>query len=352
MRYLFVLALFLAAPKVLLAKDALICLDCAAVADANAIAKTLANELQCSAQFDPNYNCSSQNKIVTLVDRDTGNTFKFNVYHDQNFPWTVNASELSISSNDRNAFRELAKFWKALGESIANANASGNVSTNNNTTSSQSTDTNSSNDSCPTDTALQALVDPNQLEHIQSVAMAKIGTGLVERYNESNLQPQQNQETASLNAYGFTYSVSSQANTRLPFYVEGFPNSERPSSVSDYLLFQVTTLAYNANGLPIIAFELSDASRIAGYSLAGLRGKNGPLEIDNQCVKDRLQEAVDNGILTQTSTEISSTPLSSNEGGALNPDGSVGFSQVCDLIEFYQGGLKRYTFRTCRIEAF
>ena len=102
-------------------KNSIICRDCATVSKAKIFAKKLANPLQCDEVVGPNMNCSSTHKVVTILDFDTGNSYKFNLFRDTNPPWPVKVSSRPLSSADKYGFKRLSDFLKAVEYSIESA---------------------------------------------------------------------------------------------------------------------------------------------------------------------------------------------------------------------------------------
>ena len=103
-------------------KNSIICRDCATVSKAKIFAKKLADPLKCDETVvGPNMNCSSTNKVVTILDLDTGSSYKFNLYRDSNPPWSVKVSSRPLSSADKYGFKRLSDFLKATEYSIKSA---------------------------------------------------------------------------------------------------------------------------------------------------------------------------------------------------------------------------------------
>lgn len=102
-------------------KNSMVCRDCGTVSKAKNFAKKFANPLQCNETTGPNIKCSSIDKIVTILDFDTGNSYKFNIYHDSNPPWPVEVSPRPLSSADKYGFKRLSDFLKATEYSIKSA---------------------------------------------------------------------------------------------------------------------------------------------------------------------------------------------------------------------------------------
>ena len=138
-----------------------------------------------------------------------------------------------------------------------------------------------------------------------------------------------------------TLLVSNNSANGRPYLLVSFPASERPSDIADYLFYHINVPANDelSNQLEI---SLNDVSRVAGYSLAGLKGKHGPLTIDNKCIVKRLNSAVNDGLLKMTSTAIGG---GSSDGGNSNGGGNSGGG--CSIVEFSQGGQLLYIFRIC-----
>ncbi|MEI8648094.1 hypothetical protein P4S73_09605 [Paraglaciecola sp. Hal342] len=145
---------------------------------------------------------------------------------------------------------------------------------------------------------------------------------------------------------GIGLSIIDKASSRNPSFVVTFDGSGAATSLQDYLLFTVDVLGYDANNIPITDFNLSDSSRVAGFTLSRLRGENGPVPIDNECVETKLEEAVNMGLLTVKTSSVGGS------GGAGGGEGSgasfpVSGDMGCQIVDFFQSGVNIYTFKIC-----
>lgn len=146
--------------------------------------------------------------------------------------------------------------------------------------------------------------------------------------------------------------MTSEGATRASSYAVTFSQSERTTSLSDVLVFDTNIPAYKSDGMPAGSLTINEgASRVAGFSLAELRGANGPLLIENECLEERFEAAAAMGIISMNTTDIggggtgTGTPPGDDNGLPSHPGGIAGFS--CQLIEFFQNGRLMYTFRVC-----
>lgn len=331
------------------AETAIVCEDCDNVDSAVAFAKSKANQLECSPMFGFDVSCQSRNKVITFVDANSGQAYKYNVYHDRFPPWDVQADRISLSSDREESFRKLMGFINDTNEAIREASSEFEYSAgyaNQNYVSASTFSAYSSTDSCPSDTALSALVDPNALDFIKEKASIEIGTRIISRNNDINLNPIKLNNSWSINFRGLSSTIVADSPIRKASFIVTFDESERPSSRKDFFAYSVDILGFDEQNLPIINFTLTDASRVAGYSLGALRGNDGPLKITNECIQEKFEQAVENGILGAKVTTVGGSG-----GGGLPETPSSGgggsYQPSCQIIEFSQGGRLLYVFRIC-----
>ncbi len=106
--------------------------------------------------------------------------------------------------------------------------------------------------------------------------------------------------------------------------------------MTDYLLFDLRIMKNdNIAATPIIDLTLNDLSVVAGgYTLAQLKGKNGPLAFTDPCILSKLKTLRESGDFKNSSGGPSNfSNIGENTGG---PSG--GGYQTC-TVYFYQGGL-------------
>ena len=335
------------------ADSALLCTDCSDPNKAKTFATSRANRLMCEQTEAPqtlrtDKFCSSKSKIVTFVDRDSGKAYRYNVYHEPDAPWSVNANKIALSNNMEEGFSILTKFYRDLGSAIKSA--SSNISNLNDSTTNlndaSSTYAQAKTTNCPTQTALTTVMDPYAMQNVEDLARLEIAAELSRENNRIALNPIKKDKIYSLNFKGLNLNIYDNTRSKNRSFVVAFGHSEKTSSFQDFLLFTVDILGYDANNIPITNFNLSDSSRVAGFTLSRLRGENGPVPIDNECVETRLEEAVNMGLLTvKTSSVRESGGASGGEESGVSfpvPGGSG-----CQILDFVQGGEHIYTFKIC-----
>ena len=351
------LSTLIATPPVF-ADSALLCIDCSGPNKARAFATSKANRLICDQDFGPQKTCSSRNKIVTLVDRDSGKAYRYNVYHEPDAPWNVHADRIALNDNMEEGFAVLTKFYRDLGSAITSSSSNishlnGSINNVNNTS---STYVQAKTTNCPTQTALSTITDASAMQNVEDVARLEIAANLSSKNNDTNLHPLKKNNTYSLNFMGIGLSIIDKASSRNPSFVVTFDGSGAATSLQDYLLFTVDVLGYDANNIPITDFNLSDSSRVAGFTLSRLRGENGPVPIDNECVETKLEEAVNMGLLTvKTSSVGGSGGAGGGEGSGGKGSGGKGSGASfpvsggmgCQIVDFFQSGEHIYTFKIC-----
>jgi hypothetical protein len=306
--------------------ESILCESCIDLHSAEQVAKSYPPKLQCSPTFNEDLYCASTTAIINLINPIDGKAYSFSVYHKDVAPWDIVAKSEILNNDAKYVYKQVALFHKNLIDSIDR------VITKNTLIEKSYQITETSSNYCPSDTALNTLSDPNKLERLKSVITAEIGLNLISTENESNLSPRAYSSGYGLAYRGLNYNVNYQPQGRKPVYVKTYTESENNGSLKDALAFFVNILGYDNNRMPIIDLELSNASRVAGFTLSGLKGENGPLTIDNQCIQDKLDQLVNLGVLTMESTPI-------NGGGSFQPN--------CTIIDFYQSGRHLYTFRKC-----
>ncbi len=350
MKFKILMLLGLLSSSAVHAETAVICESCGTESAAQSFAKSKANPLECSPIFDFEVSCQSQSKIVTFVDANSGQAYKYNVFHERHAPWNVQAERIALSSAQEQSFDVLMKFIRDWNSSVRNASTSAAQLLNSSSISPLSdVDFLQSSGGCPSDTALSALTNPNTLDEIKTTASLEIGLNLTSKNNDLNLNPVKINKNYSLTFMGIGSTITTEGTTRNPSFVVSFDESERASSRKDFLAYSVNILGYDTQNLPILEFSLSDSSQVAGYTLGGLKGNNGPLQIDNDCIEDRFETAVNQGVLTPQTTSTGGTGGGSNPDPIGSPGGTWSFpSGGCRIVEFFQGGSKLYTFRYCK----
>lgn len=318
------------------AKTAMICLKCQNPVQAQAAAIEQANFAQCIHGL----HCDTGSKEVTLVDFKTEELYKFNLYREKVSPWKTRVETVAIGPDESYALTSLIKFYKALQSTIRDAsdNSSSNFAANYNA--------NSVIASCPQNTALVTLLDPNKLRELSSLATLAIASDLASKSDQYHLNAKTDGNTATLSYKGIGYSINLDERSNsltagiagIPAFTQTFTESERKTPLNDYLAFNVSIIGYSDKNLPLVNFTLNDAARVGGYSLAGLKATHGPLLIDNDCIKNHFAKAVRSGIFTSKHIPLTGAGLNAN---APSQAGN------CRVSDFYHSGLKVYSFREC-----
>ncbi len=136
------------------------------------------------------------------------------------------------------------------------------------------------------------------------------------------MNPSAANETISISTGLANYSVTTAKNGRKATFLVSFENSEivGPRVTDDFLLFDVTILAYTPNNMPVLRFTLNKESRVANTSLSELAGMSGSLSLTNKCQKDKLDKLVEDGDLTKTESSRGGGP----SDGALGGNSDIG----------------------------
>ncbi|MFY8274662.1 hypothetical protein AAEU32_11120 [Pseudoalteromonas sp. SSDWG2] len=320
----FILSGLLLSTAVFAEQNAYLCDSCVSIDAAKQVAKTFSPSLKCSPTFNEDIYCYSDTKNITLIDTTSGQSYSFNVHHSDVAPWPILAQEIPVNSDTAYAYREIAKTHFDLLQAIKNAQTQSTKHYD------EYADTSYSNSAtCPQITALTTLTDPAKLNALKSNITASIELSM-SQINQQNVLPDSTSEGYSLQLGPISYSANKLPTTREQAYVVTYDDSERPMPIKDVLAFEVDILGYDSNNKPVLVLSVSDASRVAGYTLPGLRGDYGAIEVDNTCVENNLDRLTEAGIISKESEII---------GGSFEPS--------CKLVQFYQSGKLLYRFRVC-----
>lgn len=330
-------------------ETAIICQDCSTESAAESFAKSQANSLQCSEKPGADRVCQSESKIVTFVDHGSGQAYQYKVFHERSYPWEVRVERIPLSSTREESFSLLMDFVKDSNSAIEEASTDFNQLLNKahmGTVSANKTSV--SGDACPEETALKVLTDPNTLDAIKTEASIAIGKQLLSKNNRLNFNPVKINDSYTLSFGGLSSFTAADGAITTPVYIVTFDESERPGRRKDFLAYYVDILAFDAELLPVMRFTLLEESRVAGYQLKNLRGGDGvgSLSIDNACVKQTFEDAVNNQVLTLSTSDA---PGSVDDGvpASSGLDWSFPTTSGCGTYTFEQGGLSSYTFRVC-----
>ncbi|MBO2680546.1 hypothetical protein I6M56_17080 [Shewanella algae] len=301
--------------------------------------------------------CGSTSNKIALVNPNTGVVYSFSVghgfdgisYEATTWPFAITSEKKSLLSDAGLAYGALKKSVveqnkirrDEIGIISAGINQVGLYDSNQDGSSGVSS-------GCPTDTALAAIVDPNKLTDIENKLKSDIvnGTPLLKNVhavlskNGSSVDINDVQVNLSnrLGTVGLKYT-SKDPSLSLQF---GFRQSEGGGFMTDYLLFDLRIMKNdNIAATPIIDLTLNDLSVVAGgYTLAQLKGKNGPLAFTDPCILSKLKTLRESGDFRNSSGGPSNfSNIGENTGG---PSG--GGYQTC-TVYFYQGGALKYVFR-------
>ncbi|RUO74160.1 hypothetical protein CWI80_02055 [Pseudidiomarina sediminum] len=330
-------------------ETAIVCQDCSTESAAESFAKSQANSLQCSEKPGADRVCQSESKVVTFVDYGSGQAYQYKVFHERSYPWEVHVERIPLSATREESFSLLMEFVKDSNSAIEEASTDFNQLLNKAHMSTVSANTSSgSGGICPENTALKVLTDPNTLDAIKTEASIAIGKQLLSTNNQLNFNPVKINNSYTLSFGGLSSSTAVDGDITTPVYIVTFDESERSSWRKDFLAYYVDILAFDAELLPVMRFTLLEESRVAGYQLKNLRGGDGvgSLSIDNACVKQAFEDAVNNQVLTPSTSDAAG---SVGDGvPALSGSGwSFPTTSGCGTYTFEQGGLSSYTFRVC-----
>lgn len=291
-----------------LSQTARVCEKCSTEVDAVSYAKSLASRLTCSQTLNGETECYSTQKTVTFVDASSGQSYKYEVFRDSTSPWEIQVKRVPLSRDKEASFKKLMQLIVDANVAISNASTRFNTLVNSASDEFQQVSAISESQpisECPSSSALSTLVNPNTLDTIQSRAAIEIGTKLenIDDYRQLNFAKVGHQWSIDFN--GLNSTILTEDHHRNKPFIVTFGHSERQSDRKDFFAYSVDIIGFDSQHIPIVDLTLSDASRVAGYSVGALKGTNGPLEITNECVLTQFANAVEQGVLVS----LASPPL-------------------------------------------
>ena len=304
------------------------CDSCYTVEDAKKAASKYTYPLNCETDLGPNgqgfldeyVQCSSKERRVVILNSVTKKIYGFRVSHQNIDPWAVRVISRQLDSEEVLVYKNMIALRRAFFEAVHEASFNQNAhikSFRQRTLSSENY-----GQTCPTDTAFDTLHDPDKMHRLKVVATGEIGLNLMNKINAINMNPSAANETISISTGLANYSVTTAKNGRKATFLVSFENSEivGPRVTDDFLLFDVTILAYTPNNMPVLRFTLNKESRVANTSLSELAGMSGSLSLTNKCLKDKLDKLVEDGDLTKTESSRGGGP----SDGALGGNSDIG----------------------------
>jgi hypothetical protein len=340
-------SLFMLSPFIF-ADEAYFCEECVSSSTAQQIAKTrYSPRLKCHAP-DPstpmtpdNAVCGSISRSIILVNPNTNAVYSYEVGHSNQAPlYPVQAWNNVLSQQAIEGYSKVAEYFLVYENGLKLATSAALSSTSLSKVTSLSPASNTA--SCPTDTALSTLVDPNKMAALEDKMTLAIMLGIKGSPGHSvlddiNHSGRISNVGASVTYRGANYNTAWSDSTKKPMIAWPFSNSETNKSIKDFLLFSVDKLRNDPNNIPILRYTLNDDSRIAGMKISQLKGTHGPLEITNPCVLDKLAQL-------NLSGEFRNAGGEAVEFNGSTSAGSAGGGSTC-TIYFYQSGRLLYMFR-------
>ncbi|MGI2259923.1 hypothetical protein [Shewanella sp. GXUN23E] len=334
-------------PLSAIATDGYLCSDCTSQTAAQSVAlRDHVPKLIC-VNPNPDFElelggklvCGSTPNKIALVNPNSGQVFTFSVGHlaANNQPHLFNHS---ISDNDRNLFSAAGIIYKNFKVAVDGVNQSRLNEISGNTQTSRS-------NTCPDNTALAALVDPNKMVALENQIRAQLMGNSVAM---GNIQTELNRNDAfgSISDLGITVGngfgqilVNNSKTDPITRIHWGFRESEGGEFLSDFLLFDIKKLRNDLGSEPIILdITLNDLSRVAGdYTISHLKGKYGPVQFEDPCIVDKLEQLGLTGEFKNSQGGPTQFPDDHNQ----QPEGG-GSIETC-TIYFYQSGRLLYVFR-------
>ncbi|GEA11989.1 hypothetical protein KUL49_23640 [Alteromonas sp. KUL49] len=294
-----------------LSQTARVCEKCSAEEAAISYAKSLAPRLTCSLALNGETECYSPQKTVTFVDANSGQSYKYEVFRDSAPPYAVHVKRVPLSRESEASFKTLMQFIVDANAAISNASTRFDALVNSASDEFQQVSAIGESQpatECPSSSALSTLVNPNTLDTIQSRAAIEIGAKLenIDDYSQLNFAKVGHQWSIDFN--GLNSTIVTEGHHRNKLFIVTFGQSERQSDRKDFFAYSVDIIGFDSQHIPIVDLTLSDASRVAGYSLGALKGANGPLEIIDECILTQFANAVEQGVLVSLASSNASSP--------------------------------------------
>ena len=341
--------------------EAFFCKQCTSKEVARTIAKNeYINPKKCYPE-DPNRPmsidnmiCGSVQKNVVLVNPVTKTVYSFLLGHSKVAPtFSAQALDRTLTQDQIEGYQAVVDYNEALSYAISNIQ---NYEANNiqNTMVFNSVPMTSSSDTCPDNTALSMLVDPNKMNHLKELMNLSLmfnleGAPTGEVVNRINNSGRVSPSSVGVNLNGVSYNVKYTEETKKPVLIWEFEQSEKESSFKDGLVFDYEIYLYDSNGAPRTRYTVIDeASRVAGMTLSALKGSDtGPALIDNECTLDKLAELNETGAFTNSNGGVVGFNGSS---GATNTiiNGSGGGGETCTIFFEQHGTGQSIVFRVPR----
>ena len=320
-----------------LAQKAYFCRGCNDEASAKTQALQYVPELRCD--FDPILlpelgdsaaACRSEVIRVVLINPlSPSKVYAFYVGHNAASPYRPFAELDALTYAERIKYSDVSMAYTRVSQGILQAQQISVTSENSDGLFSASVS------SCPQNTALDVLTDPQKMEDLKIRTRLAVGLGLGDGQGIDLSK-------VNWNGVGFSYkgvSVNWSATTKQLIFSRSFELSEVSGPISDVLVFKLEYLGVDSkNNLPLLNFELNSSSIVAGMTLSGLQGQFGALAITNSCILEKLERLEEQGEFRDgRGSPVELTPPS---GGAADdsPD-------LC-IYDFYNSrGEREYTFR-------
>lgn len=331
------------------ASDALFCEHCTSDTVAKQEAAIHAPNLYCQSpnpdefMTPGNQFCYSTQKRVVLVNPDTKILYSYSVGHLQAEPWNVTVTPVTLTAAQKAGYLKVVNFYNDYQSAVSEVEYVLNMDARSQWTGRTVVSTADNSTECPIDTALDFFTDPSKMTLLRDTIILQLATSLngnINDYFDSGAQV----NNVGVSILGNGFSIGWNAATKKPIFIKSFSHSELPSSFDDTLIFEMDLIGFSANGLPQIRFKLNDASRVAGYQIADLKGDFGPLPITDSCVLQKLQKlTIDGEFLDKDGKPVfiggaDTTPGTPGTGG--------GGNHVTCTVYFYQSGKLLYIFRT------
>lgn len=334
-----------------LATDAAFCIHCVSPAAAERAAQYYAPELKCESALPgevmtpANQVCTSEPKRLVLAYPASRTLYTYTLERAQKPPYHLTIQAASLTKNEQADYLVAVDFYNKLSNAVSYAQLQ--IDLQGDAFISQSAAQNEalqvSGGECPKDTAFSVLVDPDQMELLESdiTHLIKKGTfGAIDNF----LQQGTKLTGVGKSSSGFDISVSRDLISQIPTAIVTFKASEQPSryGVPDALIFDINLVGQTPQGDIVVSYKLSDASKIADISLGDWKGQDGSVpKISNACVLKQLANLKNTG---GDFRKPDGTPSTFGEPDWVEPGVDDASLQRC-TVHFFQAGALLYAFQ-------
>ncbi|AXV66069.1 hypothetical protein D0907_12700 [Pseudoalteromonas lipolytica] len=341
--------------------EAFFCKQCTSKDIARTIAKNeYVNPKKCYPEDpnrpmnDANMICSSVQKNVVLVNPDTKAVYSFLLGHSNVAPiFPTLALDMTLSQNQIEGYQAVVDYNAALNYAVSNIQNYKAINSQYLMTFNAKATRTSSSASCPDNSALSIIVEPNKINQLKELMNLSLmfnlesspSADVLDRINNSG---RVSSTSVGVNLMGVNFTVQYTDETKKPTLIWEFEQSEKESSFKDGLVFDYEIYLHDSNGAPRARYTIIDeASRVAGMTLSALKGHDaGPSVIDNECTLDKLAELNETGMFTNSNGDV--LGFNGSDGATNTVINGAGSGRTCTIFFQQYGTGDTIVFRVPR----